>query len=165
MWIESSSGAVFKRTGMHRLDVKFLVEVHNSTNGKPSNSPRWCWGLYNGTEGAISTKQYTCLHWTVNEDICLSTFMKVLVMVDHVSLASGHDSSIRGVMFLHEVLFKWCIPVSLKTAPNLYCAVLQQKTFLLIWYDYMTGNIGSDLEKMIRGFQSWWSRAVFKPNR
>ncbi len=32
--------------------------------------------------------------------IRLGTFMKVLVTVDHVSLASGHDSFIHGVMYL-----------------------------------------------------------------
>ncbi len=34
--------------------------------------------------------------------ILLATFMNVLVIVDHVSLARGHDSFIRGVMYLHE---------------------------------------------------------------
>ena len=29
-------------------------------------------GRHDGAEGAISTKQYTCLHWAVNEAICLS---------------------------------------------------------------------------------------------
>ena len=40
-----------------------------------------------------------------------------------------------------------------------------KKIFLSIWHDYMTGNIWSDQEKVIRWFQSWWSRAVSKPNR
>ncbi len=35
--------------------------------GKPSNSPRWCAGRHDGAEGAISTNQYTCLQWAVNE--------------------------------------------------------------------------------------------------
>ncbi len=30
--------------------------------GKPSNSPLWIGGRLDGAEGAISTKQYTCLH-------------------------------------------------------------------------------------------------------
>ena len=30
--------------------------------GKPSNSPRWRGGRHDGAEGAISTKQFTCLH-------------------------------------------------------------------------------------------------------
>ena len=32
----------------------------------------WRGGRHDGAEGTISTKQYTCLHWTVNEAICLS---------------------------------------------------------------------------------------------
>ncbi len=39
---------------------------------KPLNSPRLRGGRHDGAEGAISTKQYACLHWTVNEAICLS---------------------------------------------------------------------------------------------
>jgi hypothetical protein len=35
-------------------------------------APRWRGGRHDGAEGAISTKQYTCLHLTVNEAICLS---------------------------------------------------------------------------------------------
>ena len=31
-------------------------------------------GRHDGAEGAISTKQYTCLHWAVNEAICLSVY-------------------------------------------------------------------------------------------
>jgi hypothetical protein len=38
---------------------------------KPANLPRWCGRRHNGTAGAISTKQYACLHWTVNEAIYL----------------------------------------------------------------------------------------------
>jgi hypothetical protein len=34
--------------------------------------------------------------------ILLATFMNVLVITDHVSFASGHESFIRGVMYLHE---------------------------------------------------------------
>ena len=34
----------------------------------------------------------------------LGTFTYVLVIVDHVSLASGHDSCSGGVMFLQWVL-------------------------------------------------------------
>ena len=34
--------------------------------------------------------------------ILLATFMNVLVITDHVSFASGHDSFIRGVMYLHQ---------------------------------------------------------------
>ena len=30
--------------------------------GKPSNSPQWRGGRLDGAKGAISTKQYTCLH-------------------------------------------------------------------------------------------------------
>ncbi len=40
--------------------------------GKPSNSPRWRGGRHDGAEGAISTEQFTCLHWALNEAICLS---------------------------------------------------------------------------------------------
>lgn len=43
---------------------------------KPSNSPRWCEGRHDGAEGAISTKQYTGLHWAVNEAHCLSDYME-----------------------------------------------------------------------------------------
>ena len=60
--------------------------------------------------------------------ILLATFMNVLVITDHVSFASGHESFIRGVMYLHEHgpnRTKGCIPVSLKTAPDLYCYMLR----------------------------------------
>ena len=36
--------------------------------GKPLNSLRWCRGRHYGAEGAISTVQYTCLHWPVIGD-------------------------------------------------------------------------------------------------
>jgi hypothetical protein len=39
--------------------------------GKQLNSLHWCGGCHYGAEGAISTKQYTCLHSTVNKASCL----------------------------------------------------------------------------------------------
>jgi hypothetical protein len=52
---------------------------HSLWPGKPRNSPRWCGRCHDGAAGAISTKQYTCLHWTVNEAICLSTLLPCLL--------------------------------------------------------------------------------------
>ncbi len=40
--------------------------------GKLSNSPQWHGGHHNGTEGAIFSKQFTCLHWALNQALCLS---------------------------------------------------------------------------------------------
>ena len=67
---------VFWGLGMLKRPETIVVWRHwfgrSLRPGKPSNSPRWCGGRHDGAEGAISTKQYTCLHWTVNEAICLS---------------------------------------------------------------------------------------------
>jgi hypothetical protein len=42
--------------------------------GKPLKSPRWRGGRHDGAEGAISTKQYTCLHIQLSMKlfVCLS---------------------------------------------------------------------------------------------
>ena len=66
--------------GMSKRPEKIVLWRHlfgrSLRPGRPSISPpgRWCGGRHDGPEGAISTKQYTCLHWAVNEAICLSLF-------------------------------------------------------------------------------------------
>ena len=44
--------------------------------GKPLNSSRWRGGCLNGAEGAISTKQNTCLYWAFNEAIVCACWSK-----------------------------------------------------------------------------------------
>ena len=67
--------------------------------GKPSNSPRWCGGRHDGAEGAISTKQYTCLHWPVNEANCLS--------VRSAKVCTKSAKSVSCTLCAHFVISKY----------------------------------------------------------
>ena len=44
-------------------------QLNSSLHGKPLNTSPWRGGHLDGAEGAISTKQNTCLYWAFNEAI------------------------------------------------------------------------------------------------
>ena len=101
--------------------------------GKPSNSPRWCGGRHDGAEGAISTKQNTCLHWAVSEANSLSAL--VLFTLDiHICtcalvvwVAAG---SPKGAWYLEikyaRITSYHYTPIKLWRCENWFCDKLKQ---------------------------------------